>query len=86
VVTGRYPRTVGWISAHAPELVPLLTRKLPHYGKYSYLVLYGDDLKNVAKGQWPLTNSALAVRLPAAGDSRPPLPAEHPPLTDLLSP
>jgi hypothetical protein len=85
-VTGRSPHTVGWISAHASDLVPLLARKLPHYGKYSYLVFNGEDLRNVGKGQWPLTDSALTVRLPAAGDSRPLPPPEHSPLTDLISP
>ena len=37
-----------------------LIRKLPHYGKYSYLAFSGDEPSNIAKGQWPVINSPLA--------------------------
>jgi hypothetical protein len=86
VLTARKPQTVGWISAHGAHLIPLLARKLPHYGKYSYLVFQGERLGNAGKGQWPLTDSALTVKLPSAGDGRPLPPPEHPPLTDLIAP
>lgn len=36
-----------------------LIRKLPHYGKYSYLAFNGDEPTNIAKGQWPVLNSPL---------------------------
>jgi len=36
-------------------------RKLPHYGKYSYLVFEGS--KNVAKGSWQVTSSPLKTLL-----------------------
>ncbi len=36
-----------------------LMRKLPHYGKYSYLGFEGDEPVNVAKGEWPVLNSPL---------------------------
>jgi hypothetical protein len=36
-----------------------LIRKLPHYGKYSYLGFEGDEPVNVAKGDWPVLNSPL---------------------------
>ncbi|RLD39768.1 MAG: peptidase M28 [Bacteroidetes bacterium] len=39
--------------------IPGLIRKLPHYGKYSYLAFEGDEPVNVAKGQWPILNSPL---------------------------
>jgi len=39
--------------------IPGLIRKLPHYGKYSYLAFEGDEPVNVAKGQWPVLNSPL---------------------------
>ncbi len=35
---------------------------VPHYGKYSYLVFAGA--KNVAKGQWPVTDSPLRKVIP----------------------
>jgi hypothetical protein len=36
-----------------------LSRKLPHYGKYSYLVFEGTEPTNTEKGQWPAVNSPL---------------------------
>jgi len=41
------------------EAIPGLVRKLPHYGKYSYLAFEGDEPTNIAKGQWPVVNSPL---------------------------
>ena len=46
------------------QAVPGLARKLPHYGKYSYLVFEGDEPTNIAKGQWPIVNSPLVAELP----------------------
>lgn len=37
-----------------------LIRKLPHYGKYSYLAFSGSEPTNIAKGQWDVINSPLA--------------------------
>jgi len=42
--------------------LPRLGQLVPHYGKYSYLVFSGA--KNVAKGQWPVTESPLRIVLP----------------------
>jgi len=42
--------------------LPRIGQLVPHYGKYSYLVFAGP--KNVAKGQWPVTESPLRVNLP----------------------
>ncbi len=39
--------------------IPGLVRKLPHYGKYSYLAFKGDEPTNISKGQWPVYNSPL---------------------------
>jgi len=36
-----------------------LARKLPHYGKYSWLVFKGDAPDNEAKGEWPASRSPL---------------------------
>jgi len=38
-----------------------LSRKLPHYGKYGYLVFNGD--LNVLKGEWSVENSPLIMEL-----------------------
>ena len=42
--------------------LPRLGQLVPHYGKYSYLVFSGA--KNIAKGQWPVTESPLRIVLP----------------------
>jgi len=44
-----------------------LVRKLPHYGKYSYLAFEGSEPSNVAKGQWQATNSPLVKVLSDEG-------------------
>lgn len=47
--------------------IPGLIRKLPHYGKYSYLAFEGDEPSNIAKGQWHVTNSPLIKSLNEKG-------------------
>ncbi len=44
-----------------------LVRKLPHYGKYSYLAFEGTEPTNVAKGQWQATGSPLVKILDPRG-------------------
>ena len=51
---------VTWIIADSKKSIPGLIRKLPHYGKYGYLVFKGDEPKNVAKGTWPSSNIGLS--------------------------
>ncbi|MEZ5564832.1 MAG: M20/M25/M40 family metallo-hydrolase [Gammaproteobacteria bacterium] len=67
VLTGRHPTdprlAIGWITADSPAAVENLGRKLPHYGKYSWLVFAGDEATNVAKGEWAATDSPLMVSL-----------------------
>jgi len=48
-----------FISIAKEEAIAGLIRKLPHYGKYSYLAFNGDEPTNFAKGQWPVLNSPL---------------------------
>jgi len=52
-----------WLNTDVPEAVDGLARKLPHYGKYSYLVFEGDEPTNVVKGQWPVINSPMIADL-----------------------
>ncbi len=42
-----------WVIAGNAESVPGLMRKLPHYGKYGYLVFEGSAPDNREKGIWP---------------------------------
>ncbi len=73
VLTARHPgnveKAVGLLLADSVAALPALGRKLPHYGKYSYLGFEGNDATNVAKGQWQESDSPLDVdirRLAAA--------------------
>jgi hypothetical protein len=48
------------------EAVAGLARKLPHYGKYSYLVFEGNEPTNTGKGEWPAANSPLSAAVSAS--------------------
>ncbi len=50
---------VVFLSVGNENAIPGLVRKLPHYGKYSYLAFEGDEPTNIAKGQWQVLNSPL---------------------------
>jgi hypothetical protein len=54
---------LGWLAASDPAALPGLARKLPHYGKYSYLVFAGNAPENQMKGQWPSGDSDLVAWL-----------------------
>ena len=73
VVTWRHPgnveKAVGWLCVDPAEAFAGMGRKLPHYGKYSYLAFEGEEPTNVVKGQWPASGSPLVARLAAEGDS-----------------
>ncbi|SFK26652.1 PDZ domain-containing protein [Nitrosomonas aestuarii] len=77
VLTARQPanpeKTLLWVAGHSPQAIGELTRKLPHYRKYSYLAFQNEDLVNIHKGQWPITQSPLSqiVRLQGEQDSGP---------------
>ncbi|MCH8863107.1 MAG: M20/M25/M40 family metallo-hydrolase, partial [Proteobacteria bacterium] len=53
------------ITIHNDAAVAGLARKLPHYGKYSYLAFAGDAPDNSAKGEWPAVGSPLVAVLDA---------------------
>ncbi len=76
-------QALGWVASNSPVALPGLAKKLPHYGKYSYLVFTGQAPDNQAKGQWPVSDSSLMVWLT---EERPRLrqPPERP-LTAVLS-
>jgi len=76
-------RALGLVAAGRPEALPGLARKLPHYGKYGYLVFSGEAPDNRVKGQWPAGDSPLRVWL---SDARPVLAApERPTLRSALA-
>jgi len=67
IIVVRNPQNPGAVvvglTAHSDAAVAGLARKLPHYGKYSYLAFNGGDPTNSAKGQWPAVGSPLAAVL-----------------------
>ncbi len=76
VVSARHPRNPSavlvWLTIGDKAAVNGLARKLPHYGKYSYLVFTGDEPTNVTKGQWPVVNSPLTAVIPLPDGKMPP--------------
>ncbi|MCB9853074.1 MAG: M20/M25/M40 family metallo-hydrolase [Phycisphaerales bacterium] len=92
IIVGRHPgnpeKAIGWLVVDPAAAFPGMGRKLPHYGKYSYLAFEGDEPTNVVKGQWDAAGSPLVVVLdrqalvqapPSPTESRPAL-AELPPV------
>lgn len=66
VVMARQPgnpeQALGWLAVDQAAALPGLGRKLPHYGRYSYLAFTGAAPENVLKGQWPVVESPLSLR------------------------
>ena len=66
ILTTRNPinpeNVIVWLSADNDAAMPGLGRKLPHYGKYSYLAFDGEEPTNILKGQWPAVNSPLSTQ------------------------
>jgi len=54
-----YKKQIFFVALGKMDAVAGLVRKLPHYGKYSYLGFEGDEPTNIAKGQWSVLNSPL---------------------------
>jgi len=62
VVGDQGGRPLAFLSADSDGAVNGLSRKLSHYGKYSYLRFEGDEPTNSVKGQWPVVGSPLVHR------------------------
>jgi len=50
-------KAIGFVAVGNAAAAPGLAGKLPHYGKYSYLVFEGDEPKNTVKGEWSADDS-----------------------------
>ncbi|HLP61008.1 MAG TPA: M1 family aminopeptidase [Candidatus Deferrimicrobium sp.] len=56
-------QVVVLLTVDRPAACPGLGRKLPHYGKYSYLAFAGDEPINSLKGEWFIVDSPMSVCL-----------------------
>lgn len=80
VLAGRAKQPLGLLILGLAAAAPALARKLPHYGKYGYLLFAGDQAENRLKGQWQTLASGLTATL-VNGRALPPLQlSDHPPL------
>jgi len=65
VLTARHPqhpqRTFAWVAADNPAALPGLSRKVPHYGTYSFVGFTGEEPTNTVKGHWPVFTSPLSA-------------------------
>ena len=59
LTTRRGEQALGWVATADVAALPGLARKLPHYGKYGYLLFTGSAPDNRLKGQWPAGDSPL---------------------------
>jgi len=57
---------IMFIASDLPDSLPGLSRKLPHYHKYSYLIFEGSEPANIGKGRWPVLSSPMTVLIPDA--------------------
>ncbi len=82
VLVARHPgdpgKAAGWIFGEPLAALPGLGRKLPHYGKYSYVGFEGTEPVNVLKGQWPESDSPLRADLRPAERRATAMPAFAP--------
>jgi aminopeptidase N len=67
VAVARHPgnpdSVVIYVAASSVAAADALASKLPHYGKYSWLVFAGDAATNEATGEWPIGDTPLARNL-----------------------
>ncbi len=70
---------LAWIGCESETALEGLARKLPHYGKYSYLTFGVEDTVNRLKGSWTRIDSPLEVQLGPELAFSP--PGETPPAT-----
>jgi len=86
VLRDQRARARGFIACDTAAAFAGLGRKLPHYGRYGYLVFDGDAPTNRVKGEWRVSGSPLD-RLLIADHARTPLRlAARPSLADFARP
>ncbi len=64
---GNAELTLGFVGSKQADAIEGLGRKLPHYGKYSYLGFEGTEPENKLKGIFPPQGSPLNYAIPFNG-------------------
>ncbi|MFO0699731.1 MAG: M1 family aminopeptidase [Nitrospira sp.] len=86
VITSRFAtppfNAMGFVATETPMAIPGLSRKVPHYDRYSYVAFAGEETKNILKGEWPVVSSPLSIRLGGPPMASRPI---HPPRKPLIS-
>lgn len=54
-------QSLAWLASDSVATLGALTRKLPHYARFSYLAFHNGDAANFLKGQWPVVSSPLSA-------------------------
>lgn len=60
-LNGDSKKSIVWVVGQEPDIWSVLARKIPHYGKYSYLN-FDFSGKNLSKSQWPSIGSPLNAK------------------------
>ncbi len=73
IITSMHPENPAevlvFFHIHDDKAVAGLNRKLPHYGKYSFLAFEGEEPENVVKGNWEVINSPLTQKRELPGNA-----------------
>jgi hypothetical protein len=75
-------KAIGFVATETAMALPGLSRKVPHYDRYSYVAFTGEEPKNMLKGEWPIVSSPLSIRLDESGAAGPWM---YPPRTPLIA-
>lgn len=73
---------IGFVATETATALPGLSRKVPHYDRYSYLAFTGEEAKNILKGEWPVISSPLSIQFDETRAASQPV---HPPRKPLIS-
>lgn len=72
IISVRHPENPSnvlvYLSTENKDAIGGLAKKLPHYGKYSYLVFEGNEPANTGKGEWGSVNSPLSAKVITKGE------------------
>ena len=66
---GTKGKAVAFVGCDVPPTISSLARRLPHYGKYSYLGFDAESGRNLVKGNWVVSDSVMSALVGGEGDA-----------------